>query len=274
MSAQLIPLSIDGIAIRQDAEGRYCLNDLHKAAGSASKDQPAKWLILDQTKALIAEIEADAGNLVSEQNQPLKVHKGGDGWQGTFVCKELVYAYAMWISPKFNLKVIRTFDAVAVGQRAALPAPGWLVPQVRFPVARLDYRGRAVHVGFHDGGPLLFADDALAVLTPPGGRDPDDYRSPRKGLAALGLEDRDLESFPMKRFINAWHMGAGIVGQAFGVSGKERHLNFVNFRGLLKIHRIDPAFYAWYFDASAEPLRALPALFAVPTGAAVAGGAA
>jgi hypothetical protein len=95
--------------------GRYCLNDLHKAAGGEKKHQLSNWLRSEQTNALIDEL-TETRFRVSEQNQPLKTYRGGDGWQGTFVCKELVYAYAMWISPKFNLKVIRAYDTLSMPQ--------------------------------------------------------------------------------------------------------------------------------------------------------------
>ncbi|KWH45808.1 hypothetical protein WM00_29960 [Burkholderia cepacia] len=39
---------------------------------------------------------------------------------GTFVAKELVYAYAMWISPAFHLKVIRAYDEMV--SQATVPA--------------------------------------------------------------------------------------------------------------------------------------------------------
>ena len=100
---------IDEVSIRQDAEGRFCLNDLHKAAGGMEKDKPGNWLRLDQTRELISEIDQ-----CSEMSSALSTVVGGVS-PGTYVCKELVYAYAMWINPSFHLKVIRIFDAVATG---------------------------------------------------------------------------------------------------------------------------------------------------------------
>jgi hypothetical protein len=108
-------ISIANTAISQDAEGRYCLNDLHKASGGHQKDRPKYFLENIETKELITEIET-GGIPPSEQNQAVKTIKGGNQQQGTYVVKELVYAYAMWISPAFHLKVIRTFDALVTGQ--------------------------------------------------------------------------------------------------------------------------------------------------------------
>ena len=109
-----LTLTISNTPIKQDAAGRFCLNDLHKASGNQNKHRPKYFLENQQTKELVAEL-SEGGIPPLEQNQPVKTVNGGNQ-QGTFVVKELVYAYAMWISPAFSLKVIRTFDAIATGQ--------------------------------------------------------------------------------------------------------------------------------------------------------------
>jgi len=105
-----IALKISDISVRQDAEGRYCLNDLHKASGNHQKHRPKYWLENQQTKDLIVEIEQEGGN------PPIHTKQG----LGTFVAKELVYAYAMWISAKFHIAVIRAYDAIQTPKEYAI----------------------------------------------------------------------------------------------------------------------------------------------------------
>ena len=104
-------LTIAQVGIRQDDAGRFCLNDLHRAAGGESKHQPAFFMRRKETGDLI-----EALNSADPQSLPAQTVEGRSG--GTFVAKELVYAYAMWISPAFHLQVIRAYDA-NVTQRAA-----------------------------------------------------------------------------------------------------------------------------------------------------------
>lgn len=109
-----IALTISDALVRQDDSGRYCLNDLHKAAGGEKRHQPSNWLQVQQTQELINEIEIPGiPGIVSKQGL------------GTFAVKELVYAYAMWISASFALRVIRAYDALATGRLSLpiLPSP-------------------------------------------------------------------------------------------------------------------------------------------------------
>lgn len=131
-------LLIANTQIRRDRDGRYCLNDLHQASGGHKRHQPGNWLRLDQTKALIAEIgqflrptelKPESGELEPASSMGPKSEEGllrseeaplvnvNDGFgNGTYATKALVYAYAMWISPKFHLHVIEAYDALVQEQ--------------------------------------------------------------------------------------------------------------------------------------------------------------
>ncbi|EMS3297249.1 KilA-N domain-containing protein, partial [Neisseria gonorrhoeae] len=101
-------VQISNISIHQTEIGLFSLNDLHRASGGEDRHAPRRWLQNIQTNDLIKELEKD-GKPSIQSKQRL----------GTFVCRELVIAYGMWISPKFALQVIQTFLAVSDGIKPA-----------------------------------------------------------------------------------------------------------------------------------------------------------
>ncbi|WP_219135408.1 KilA-N domain-containing protein [Janthinobacterium sp. UMAB-60] len=147
-------ITIANTLIAVDKEGRFCLNDLHKAAGAESRHQPAFFFRRPEIQELEAEL-----NSAPAQSLPTITSQGRNG--GTYVCKELVYAYAMWISPKFHLEVIRTFDAVATGQAPAAPKPSAISPakefRAIFGIARL--------IGLDKNAAAISANQGTAALT-------------------------------------------------------------------------------------------------------------
>lgn len=139
-------LIIANTQIRRDAAGRYCLNDLHQASGGEMKHKPANWLRLDQTAELVRELEGESvQGACSDLSRPPgtggAVETVNDGFvNGTYAMKELVYAYAMWISAKFHLHVIRAYDSL-VQQAVQAPAIP-LLPQPEHRADQLVSAGR------------------------------------------------------------------------------------------------------------------------------------
>lgn len=150
-------------------EGLYSLNDLHKASGGEKRHQPSNWLALLQTKELV-------DTLIEEQNctpeipgveqnhqnqQVIKVVNGGNE-RGTFVCKELVYAYAMWISPAFNLRVIRAFDSMVTSK----PLPPRYPDDISVPSNNFVYLVNAMKaIGLDNNAAAISANQAVMKLS-------------------------------------------------------------------------------------------------------------
>ena len=133
-------IHIAGLTIEQSSNGLYSINDLHKASGGLAKHRPENWYRLQATINLIGFLESQALNQGSknvietvsgrdigsqEKNPCIPI---GD-IQGTFVCRELVVAYATWISPQFFAHVIRTFLDVVDGVYERVNAQNKVIEQ-------------------------------------------------------------------------------------------------------------------------------------------------
>lgn len=95
-------MKISGMEIREVDGNLFNLNDLHKSSGGLDKHKPSLFMQNKQT--------IDLANEISKVKEFLPFKKVIGRTGGTYVCKELVYAYAMWVSPEFNLRVIEEFD--------------------------------------------------------------------------------------------------------------------------------------------------------------------
>lgn len=155
-------ISVANVAIRQ-FDNLYSLNDLHRAAGGLEKNKPANWLRNQQTADLIAELEKAQIRAIQKKQK-----------LGTFVCKELVVHYGMWISPAFSLKVIRAFldtqeDVSAspkLETQTTIDERRGLVDAVKLLVARCGIDYSAAYRMVHQRFGVVHIDQIAAPLLP------------------------------------------------------------------------------------------------------------
>ena len=102
-------VSVNGVSVRVDDEGRYNLNDLHAAAvaeGKATESQrPSNFIKSGQIKKFAQEL-TKATRIAS-----VKIIKGG-AQPGIWGLELVAIRYAAWLSVEFEIKVYQTFQMV------------------------------------------------------------------------------------------------------------------------------------------------------------------
>ncbi|MGP3038395.1 KilA-N domain-containing protein [Serratia nevei] len=100
-------VSVNGVSVRVDEEGRYSLNDLHAAAvaeGKATESQrPGEFLKTKQVQRFVQAL-SDAKKIAS-----VLTIKGGSQ-QGSWGLELIAIRYAAWLNPLFEIKVYETFQ--------------------------------------------------------------------------------------------------------------------------------------------------------------------
>lgn len=107
-------IHIANLTIEQSSNGLYSINDIHRASGGLAKHRPGLWLQLQSTTNLVRLMESQEKNPSS--SKVVETFEGGNSpMRGTFVCRKLVVAYALWISTEFFSHVLDVFLDVVDG---------------------------------------------------------------------------------------------------------------------------------------------------------------
>ncbi len=120
-------LVIHGVSIRQNTDGLYLSNDLHKAScaldakrpevSSQTSDETSKkanakrpqyFLRNDRTQRFLGVLDGISGGN-EKAGFPAFYQTAPGVAGGTFMCKELLIQYASWLSPEIDLAVTRAF---------------------------------------------------------------------------------------------------------------------------------------------------------------------
>ncbi len=105
-------INVAGVVVAQDQAGRYCLNDLHKAAmlaGKATESQRPSNFVKAAGVEAFAQILGEATKVAS-----VVTVKGNKS--GTYGVELIVMRYAAWIDPAFEVQVYQTFQEAANGK--------------------------------------------------------------------------------------------------------------------------------------------------------------
>lgn len=161
-------LTISNKKIDTTEDGLYCLNDFHKISGGQKKHAPYRFMRNAETRKLVKAIERTPNMVNGNITKVYKVIKGGNAKskQGTYVCKELVYRYAMWISAEFTLLIIRTFDEVANHQYKLSKRLDGLCKDINTVTLNLSSAGRFLNIAGKQVKPQLqrSIDDTLEQM--------------------------------------------------------------------------------------------------------------
>jgi len=144
--------------ITRNDQGLVSLTDLWRASGGVEKHKPNNWLNLLKTKELQTALSRRLGSKLENQ---LCSQRGGRS-PGTFAHEKLAIAYAMWISPDFQLAVIDAFqDYWALrtgGQNVVDILPAALSKLSLFVITDISKSVGSDHVHFHPHRPELGRD--------------------------------------------------------------------------------------------------------------------